>query len=311
MKLKTSRRIILTVIVALTATRLSHAQRLTRDDLDLPVLKLDMPFDSVLVRLGKPNGIRRHEVDTNYVGYYYPRLIAWRNQVSNTLIGLDIKDPTIRTRRGLKLGDSVNKAERLYGKPNWVGGDFEFMGPYEYPIHRHSISRLYLADDYHLVIISHDTIITKILIFRELWLSVDDYNISFLKLGSPFDSVAAHLPQPDSVRPFQGDSAYIGSYFRKLVVWRENPDGKVVAFDVYDSSLATRRGLRIGDSVSKIEKLYGNRKWRERDFVRSGPYDSAFRDYSEATIFGASYYFILFTKDGRLVKILSYLGVDE
>jgi hypothetical protein len=306
-----SARAIFVTFVVLIAPSLSKAQPLTRSDFDLPVYRLDMPFDSVLVRLGSPLRIHHHVIDPNYEGFSYPKLIAWRNKLSNTLIGLDIKDPTIKTRRGLKLGDSVDVAERLYGKPLWVGGDFDFMGPYVYPIHRPSISRLYLDGDYHLVVVSHDTLVNRILLFRELWLNTDDYNIDFLKLGSPFDSVAVHLLQPDSVRPYQEDSGYSGYYFQKLIVWQDNSTGKVVAFDVYDSSYATRRGLRVGDSVSTIEKLYGNRRWREGTFSRVGPYDSGFRDYSEATIFGASYYFILFTKDGRLVKILSYLGVDE
>jgi len=299
------------VLEAMTACFIGHAQQITRDDFDLPGLNLDMPFDSVLAQLGKPISIHCQAVDTNYVGFYYQSLIAWRNNVSNTLYGLDIRSPELRTRRGLKLGDSVSKAERLYGSPIWRGGDFDFLGPYEYPIQRPYYARLYLAGDYHLGIISRDTIVTKTLMFRDLWLDDDDYNVGFLKLDSPFVSVAARLPKPDSERVFLENPGYIGAYYPHFVIWREATKGSVVALDVYDPSFETNRGLRIGDSVEKIEKLYGNRNWTVGHFSRVGPYDASFKEYTQATIFGASYYLIFFTKNGKLVKILSYAGVDE
>jgi len=142
-------------------------------------------------------------------------------------------------------------------------------------------------------------------------LSRDDFNFGALELGYPLDSVGLHLPRPDSARFFQDDPEYVGSFYPGLVVWRQSANGGIAALDIYSPKYSTRRGLKVGDSITRVERLYGKRSWVETEFSRVGPYDDSFSDYDEATIFGGSYYLIIFTKGERVVKILSYIGVDE
>ena len=146
----------------------------------------------------------------------------------------------------------------------------------------------------------------------------EDFRIGALDLNVSFDSVASALGVPDSIKTFDEEHDfhdYTAYYYKTGVVWSDNHDGKIWAFDVYDSSQVTHRGLRIGDSVSTLERLYGKRGWVEEKFSRVGPYDYSFRDYTEATIFEyyetTSWYLIVFTKDQKVVKLLFYIGVYE
>ncbi len=274
-------------------------------------MRIDEPFDSVIKHLGTTKLIKVNGIDSNYIGFFYPKIIAWRNNGNNHLCGLDILDASIATRRGLKIGDLAQRIESLYGKPLWIGKRYDFLGPYEYPFRDYSKAWLYVNGDYHFVVLARGSRIVRMMLYRELWLETEDYNVEFLKLGDPFDSVISHLGKPDRIEPFEEGSAFTGFHYPKLVLWRDDTNKSLCAFDVYDSSLATNRGLRIGDSIQKIKELYGNRTWVEKDFGRAGPYDYTFKDYSQATIYGASTYLIFFTKGQRLVKILSYIGVDE
>ena len=246
---------------------------LTREDFDVPPFRIDMPYDSVRGRLGKPETSIPYFLDTTYEGYKYADLVTWRNFSANTLAGIELRGARVATARGVRTGDSISYALRLYGTPGWVGGDLAFNGPFERFLDSITSASLYEAGDYHLCFVVRDTIITRILIFRELSLSMEDFNFGLLKLGGPLDSLGLHLSKPDSVKIFEDYPEYVGSYYPGLVVWRESQSRSIAALDIYSASYPTVRGLRVGDPKGKIEKLYGIRDW--------------------------------------VVKILSYVGVEE
>lgn len=95
--------------------------------------------------------------------------------------------------------------------------------------------------------------------------------VGFLTLGSPFDSVSAKLGKPDSVRASEQEwSGFTAHYYPRLIVWTNNQDKRISAIDIYDTSIATARGLKVGDSTRKIDSLYP-KKWPERKhFSRVG-----------------------------------------
>lgn len=144
-----------------------------------------------------------------------------------------------------------------------------------------------------------------------------DFKVGVLDLDVPFDSIVSLLGKRDSVKTFDKENDFnewTAHYYQKMVVWRGNQDGKIWAFDIYDTSYITNRGLRVGDSIGKIEKLYGVREWVDKEFSRSGPYDYSFKDYSEVTIleyYDKGWFFIVFTKGKEIVKMLFYIGVYE
>jgi hypothetical protein len=145
-----------------------------------------------------------------------------------------------------------------------------------------------------------------------------DLKVGALTLGASFDSIPASFGRPDSIKTFDQEwSDFTAHYYQKVIVWTKNQDRRIWAIDIYDRSLATYRGLRIGDSLDTIEKLYSKRNWIVPHFTRVGPYDYTFRDYTEATIYENSiqedegWFLILFTKKNRLVKMLFYIGVPE
>ena len=72
---------------------------------------------------------------------------------------------------------------------------------------------------------------------------------------------------------------------KNLTVWVNDENSKIWAFDFYDSSFITMRGLKVGDAVKRLEQLYGERSWTVKEFSRVGPYDYHSNDYSEASIY--------------------------
>jgi hypothetical protein len=145
-----------------------------------------------------------------------------------------------------------------------------------------------------------------------------DMKVGFLTLGKPFDTVSAKLGRPDSLRTFDQEwSGFTAHYYPRLIVWTNNQDQRIWAIDIYDTSIATARGLRIGDSTKKINTLYPTRGPERKKFSRVGPYDYSFKDYTNVFILenpieeDKGWFLVLFTKNDRLVKMLYYLGVSE
>jgi hypothetical protein len=149
-------------------------------------------------------------------------------------------------------------------------------------------------------------------------LKKSDFKVGYIELAGSLDSVTAHLGKAIRIERLSAEwYGFTLCSYEKLNVWLNDDDDKIWAFDISDSLLMTCRGLKIGDSVKKLEDLYSKREWTERKFSRVGPWDDHFTDYNEASIYeywpteNDAWYIIFFLKKEKVVKILFYIGVYE
>lgn len=173
-------------------------------------------------------------------------------------------------------------------------------------------------------------------------LSIDDFNVGFLKLRSPIDSILIQIGKPDHVeaddvyhdylgafylkstadsllariarhqliRRDYDDSDFISSEYRRIVIWYNKFNNLVKGFDIQDSSFFTARGLKIGDSLNKLRSLYGN-GILVKDPLTDGPYDLSFHDYTQIRLFSrGDYHLAFFTKGQRVTKIIVFFRLS-
>ena len=148
----------------------------------------------------------------------------------------------------------------------------------------------------------------------------NDFQVGHLHLTMPFDSVRQYLGSPDSSKNFGAEwSRFTADYYKGVIVWTNEEDNSVWTIDVYDPVLSTPRGLRIGDSLNVIDKLYRTSSVNifKDQFGRVGPYDFSFKNYNEHRLYdyvpneNVGWVMILFTKDKILTKMLFYVGIPE
>ena len=310
---KKTKQALIVLLVLCVNMSLTHAQELARPDFNVSFLNFDDPFDSIAAKLGSPQRTEIDDLDSSYVGFYYPKLIVFKNKRTNRLSAFHIYDSSMVTRRGLRVGDPISKAERLYHiskiEKHYEGMDtrFDLMGAHDYSFRDYSRARILQSSDYNLILFEKDQRLVKMLFYLRIDLAEDEYDVDFLKLGSPFDSVLAHFGTHDTT--MGGDFGSTGYFFPKVVLWREDKTNTLFAFDIYDPHFVTKRGVRVGDSLNTVELLYRDCSWEKGRFHRLGPYDSRFSDYTEYTAIEGYKYFVFFIKEGRVVKMLSYIGV--
>jgi hypothetical protein len=147
-------------------------------------------------------------------------------------------------------------------------------------------------------------------------LNRNDFNIGILSLDIPFDSIKLKLGKPDSIKNDSESSGALAFYYPKLVVWVNNYNHHITAFDIYDTKFITFRGLKIGDSLSTALKLYPREMFHDTSaFHRSGPYDDSFKEYSQwrAYIYDLNeeegWLLAVFSKNNLIVKLLFYVSV--
>lgn len=91
-------------------------------------------------------------------------------------------------------------------------------------------------------------------------LRTDDFKVAGLVEGMPSARVRALLGAPQSVadsRDFRDKESKLVSWrYRDLTVWLGSND-QVRGAWISGPSLATRRGLRVGDSRERVGQLYG------------------------------------------------------
>ena len=286
-----------------------HAQPLTRADRSIGGLQLDMPFDSVLTRLGDPAGPHLVGIPATYEGYRYPGLVVWRDTLLNTLCGLDLLDAALQTRRGLKVGDPLERASQLYGKPLWAGTHFDEVGPYKYPIPRNDLTWEFETGDYHLIVVAKDAKIVRLSLYRHLSMDTEDFSGGPAKLGASAATVQTLLGKPDSISFADTLNSFSGLYYPGLLVWRSNSDKSIGAFEMLAPKYTTHRGLRVGDSIDMFRALYGTYYYEMAEFDRVGVYDQTFKDYDYACIIEG--YMVCYIKNDCVARILFYVGVDE
>jgi len=148
----------------------------------------------------------------------------------------------------------------------------------------------------------------------------NDFQINGIRLKMSYDSIESRFGTPDSVRTFNGEwEEFTAHYYPQIVFWTNNNDHRIWTIDIYDTTFVTFRGVKIGDSVAKIDKLYPTKKLdtHHDEFGRVGPYDTSFDEYTDYRLYDympnvdEGWILILFSKEGILTKILFYVGVPE
>ena len=151
-------------------------------------------------------------------------------------------------------------------------------------------------------------------------LGEQDFQVGALSLKLQVDSMVARMGHPDSTRTFLDEwEGFVAYYYPRLVIWVSKADSTIWTIDVYDSTLTTSRGVRIGNSVKLIDRVYPTKPIHtySNRFTRVGPYDDRFENYSEYRLYDympaedEGWVLVLFTKDGILTKVLMYVGVPE
>jgi hypothetical protein len=291
---------------------LAVSQQLSRDDFNFGFLKLGSPIDSIVARLGQPETTRVNDIGHEYIGLDYPKLVIWYQvwDPEKWVCGFDIYSPSYVTRRGIKVGDSLVAITRLYGAPHYTTKEFDWLGPYDFAFHDYSQASMYRDGDDHLVFFTKNDLVVRILSYCRLEMDSQDWTIGDLTLGAPIDPILAHLGTPDTT--VMREDGCKGYYYPKFVLWKDSQTDTLCAFDIYDSAYVTYRGLRIGDPLIKVERLYGHGDYPyTKTFDRVGPYDNTFTDYSQVYIVEQGYFFVTFMKNNKLVKMLYYIGVEE
>ena len=97
---------------------------------------------------------------------------------------------------------------------------------------------------------------------EELLLSADDYSFGEFSLIMPFEQAAAHFPS-DPISVAEEDRKFLIEKVvtfdaLKIVFWSiDNGAFHLHSVTVTDSTLATPRGLRVGDDAETVAALYG------------------------------------------------------
>ena len=95
-----------------------------------------------------------------------------------------------------------------------------------------------------------------------------DLAVAGLSPGSDSNSVIARLGRPDSVTaeqdPIDADGSIHHWHYPGLVVTCYSPN-EVSAFVLLTPARSTSRGLRVGESVAKVRRLYGSPTETEHD----------------------------------------------
>ena len=117
------------------------------------------------------------------------------------------------------------------------------------------------------------------ILFAQRVLSKKDFIIDRIAIDGSIDSAFAQLGPPlsmDSVDNEEVDGFH-GFHFEGVIIWAELLTSRISSFVVSTPKLATSRGLRVGDSVRKLEKLYGKQDSGER---LPDDHDKRFGDYT-------------------------------
>ena len=91
-------------------------------------------------------------------------------------------------------------------------------------------------------------------------LAQDDFTLGGLAEDTDSAAVRARFGKPDSVfvdnHPFDVDAKLVSWVYPRFTVFFFSMD-HVVGIRTRDSRVATQRGLRVGDSVARLRRLYG------------------------------------------------------
>ncbi len=136
---------------------------LHEQDWSMGFLKLSKRFDAITAKLGKPDSTTPG--DYGWTGFFFPKLVLWRDNETNTLCAMDIYDSSYVTHRGLRVGSPSSDVERLYGDRGEVDPVFERTGPYDSAFHAYDFSTTFVYDRNFFVVFSKAQKVVKILMY--------------------------------------------------------------------------------------------------------------------------------------------------
>lgn len=155
-------------------------------------------------------------------------------------------------------------------------------------------------------------------------LTRSDFKIGVFDLDKPINSIIKKYGVPISKKFVEGNTDTTFDY-KNFTVWVDSQDGKISAFQIIQSDFKLSRGISIGDSLSKVIRLFKEPDDTGIRFNRLvGPSDDNFTNYSfflrysfktdkfELHFNEYYYWFIVFyVKEDRVMRMLYYKGVFE
>jgi hypothetical protein len=144
-----------------------------------------------------------------------------------------------------------------------------------------------------------------------------DFAVGKVAVDANIGSVLHSLGKPTKLDSLDDDEVggFTVYYYGGLIIWTESPTGKISSFEISTSLLKTKRGLCVGDSVTKLERLYG-KKPSESELDRAhNNYEMNFKDFTELKTYEYDqsehdvFYAIFYIKDSKVVRIYLYRGL--
>jgi len=144
-----------------------------------------------------------------------------------------------------------------------------------------------------------------------------DFAIGKIAVDAKIESILPYLGKPIKIDSIEDDEVdgFTAYYFKDLIIWAETPTGKISSFDVSNPQFKTKRGLCVGDSVAKLERLYG-KKESDTELDRAhNNFDVDFKDFTELKIYEYDqsehnvFYAVFYIKASKVVKIYLYRGL--
>src|SRR5260221_6747778 len=93
----------------------------------------------------------------------------------------------------------------------------------------------------------------------QLQFSKNDFTVGRIGIDELVDSTLQELGQPKDTNFIEDEEyrAFVEDHFDGITLWTVKATRAISAFDMSTSKLATTRGLRVGDSIRKLNALYG------------------------------------------------------
>jgi hypothetical protein len=136
---------------------------------------------------------------------------------------------------------------------------------------------------------------------------------SWIAVDQSIDSVVKWFGPPtrtDTLPGYEDMKTYF--YSVGVICWVDTSSNKIVSFDIFSSDFISSSGLRLGDSVKKLKKLYGTGEDVVSEIRHLHPnYNYNFKDFTEIIYYpygnGEDYFYhAMYLKNGKVVWIHTY-----
>ena len=146
--------------------------------------------------------------------------------------------------------------------------------------------------------------------------SMKDFAIGKISINGTIDSAVTIFGSPTKVDTLldQAEGDFITYHFNRVTIWVSRRTKKISSIDVSTSELSTFRGIKIGDSNNKLEKVYGAQPSVTELNRLHENYDVIFRDFTELKYYEyrpkvGAYYLCFYLNHSKIVKIYLFRGL--